>query len=127
MNASEDLFQLIKSLSQNEKRYFRIYASAHILHGKNNYMRLFEAIARQKIYDEKYIKQKFSRERFVKQLSVVKNYLYNLILKSLRNYHSSTSANAVLVNMLRDIEILYDKGLFQEAQKRIKKARRDVK
>ena len=51
-------------------------------------MMLFEAIDKQQSYDEKAVISKFSKEQFVKQFPVAKNYLYNLILKALDVYHS---------------------------------------
>ena len=59
MIASEDLHKLIKSLSQSEKRFFKIYASRHVIGEQNNYVQLFDAIANQKNYNEKAIKEKF--------------------------------------------------------------------
>ena len=88
MTPSEDLFRLIKSLTPNEKGYFKKFSKIHVREGKNNYMMLFEAIDKQIEYDEKAIINKFSKEQFVKQFPVAKNYLYNLILKALDVYHS---------------------------------------
>jgi len=44
MKPSTELFDLIRSLSQSEKRYFKVYASKHVIGKENNYVRLFEAI-----------------------------------------------------------------------------------
>src|SRR5574343_228621 len=111
MKPSDELFLLIKSLKQTEKRYFKIYASKHVIGDKNNYVRLFEVIDKQNEFDEEKIKKVFTGSNFIKQLHVAKNYLYKLILKSLRNYHSEISPDAELKNMLMDVEILYEKAL----------------
>ncbi|MDQ3021512.1 MAG: hypothetical protein M3R36_13225 [Bacteroidota bacterium] len=84
MKVTDDLFQLIKSLTQSEKRFFKVYASLHHIKGdENKYFKLFNAIDKQKIYDEELIRKQFGNEKFLKQLFVVKNYLYHTILKSL--------------------------------------------
>ena len=62
---SDSLHRLIHSLNKPEKRYFNIYASRHSS-GKNNYVKLFEAICLQKQYDEEKIRQKFKQEVFIK-------------------------------------------------------------
>jgi hypothetical protein len=125
MKTTDELFLLIKSLKQTEKRYFKIYASKHVIGEKNNYVRLFEAIDKQKEYDEETIRKKFPNSNFLKQLHVAKNYLYKLILKSLRNYHSELSSVSEIKNVLRDVEILYEKALYKQCRKlllKIKKA-----
>ena len=39
----EALFDLIKSMTMSEKRYFKIYSSKHTIGEKNEYIRLFDA------------------------------------------------------------------------------------
>ncbi len=125
MQVSDDLFQLIKSLTQTEKRYFKLLASLHHNKGSdNNYLKLFNAMEKQKEYDEGKIRKKFKNEKFLKQLFVVKNYLYNNILKSMRLYYSEKSKTAELSDLLRDIDILYDKSLFSQCRKIIEKAKK---
>ena len=45
---SNDLFQLIQSLSRTEKAYFKKYTSLHVIGERNNYVKLFNAIEKQK-------------------------------------------------------------------------------
>jgi len=120
MIKSEQLFYLIKSLNKAEKRYFKLFATSS--NENNNYLLLFDAIDKQDIYDENAIKEKFHNKTFVNQLHVTKNYLNQLILKSLRNFHSSISKDAEIKDLLRDIEILLKKELFQQCTQIIEKA-----
>ena len=125
MKVTDDLFQLIKSLEQSEKRYFKIFASMHIKDTDNNqYLKLFDAIDKQENYDEDDIKEKFAKEKFIKQIHVAKNYLYNNILKSLRLYHSDRSKVNELMDILRDVQILYDKSLYKQCRKLLEKAKK---
>ena len=120
MRASTDLFDLIKSLSQAEKRYFKVYSSLSG-RGKNNSVRLFEAIDKQKEYDEAKVIAKFKGEVFTKQFSVAKNYLYAQLLKSLRSFHDGKSVNSQLSALLLEVELLYQKALYDQCAKLIKK------
>jgi hypothetical protein len=76
MKPSNSLFILIKSLTKSEKRYFKRFCTIYSKERQNNYLLLFNAIAEQKEYDELQIKSKFRNEKFVKQLNVLKVYLY---------------------------------------------------
>ncbi len=124
MKNPSDLFQLIKSLSKSEKRYFKIYASRHVIGEQNNYIKLFDAIDRQKEYDEDAIRKEFASEVFIKQLSVTKNYLYRLILESMRAYHAERTPRAQVRGLLNDADFLIGRRLFEQADKIIDKARK---
>lgn len=125
MKVTDDLFQLIKSLDQSEKRYFKVFATMHIKGAESNkYVTLFDAIEKQDEYDEAAIRKEFKNEKFLNQLHVAKNYLYNNILKSLRLYHSDKSKLNELIDILRDVQILYDKSLYKQCRKLLDKAKK---
>lgn len=125
MKVTDDLFQLIKSLDQSEKRYFKVFATMHIKESDDNkYVMLFDAIDKQENYDESKIRKEFKNEKFLNQLHVAKNYLYNNILKSLRLYHSEKSRLNELMDLLRDVQILYDKSLYKQCRKHLDKAKK---
>lgn len=118
------LFQLIKALSVSEKGYVKKYCAKN---GANPvYLKLLDAIDNQEEYDEKKLKQKFKKEKFVKQFSVAKNYLTKSILRSLRAYHSDSSNNIQVHELLLEIEILYSKRLLGLCEKLLKKAKKIV-
>ncbi|OJJ20501.1 hypothetical protein BKI52_18770 [marine bacterium AO1-C] len=124
MSKKQHLFLLIKSLSKAEKRYFKLFVANQKGSGakNNNYLRLFDAIDQQEAYDEQAIKQKFAGQTFIKQLHVTKNYLNQLILKSLRNFHTKLSKEAELRDLLRDVEILFHKELYDQCRNTLDKA-----
>ncbi len=119
---SEDLFILIKTLSKSEKRYFKVFAAQHAVEN-TVYIALFDALVTQKQYDEKDI---LKRERSIhpKQFHNLKSYLYKLIRKSLRIYHSSKSIEMELKEMLQDVEIFRNKGLYEQCKKILLKAKK---
>jgi hypothetical protein len=124
MKESDELFQLIHSMSRSEKGYFQKFASGNTDSANKNYIRLFELINDQKEYDEEKIKTRFKNEVFIKQLHVTKNYLYHLILKSLRNFHSRSSIDTQLIEYMRDAELLFDKSLHKHGKKVLVKAKK---
>lgn len=109
---STELSELIKSLTSNEKRYFRMYVS--LQKGSKNYIKLFDVIESQKIYDENIIRKKYGREGFAKNLAYTKNYLYKLIFKSLNSYREEKSVDTKLNNILNQCRILFDKSLIRQ-------------
>ena len=121
MPKKNNLFLLIQSLTKAEKRYFKLFAATN--NANANYLLLFDAIDKQDEYDEQAIKKQFGGKPFIKQLHVTKNYLSRLILKSLRNYHSKLSKEAELKDLLRDIEILFRRELFDQCNDSIEKAK----
>lgn len=125
MARKEDLFDLIHSLNRSEKRHFRLFSSA--MRSGANYLRLFDVIDRQNIYDEKAIRKEFAGEAFVKQLHVTKNYLRNAILKSLRAYHGRISRSAELKEMLRNVEIFFSKELYGQCRAEIARAEQQAR
>ena len=122
---SDDLFRLIKSLNKQEKRYFKLHASRHVIGKQNKYVLLFDAIDAQQAYDEKKIRQKFEGEPFTRQLHVAKNYLYQLIMTSLRNFHDSRREDKFYI-LMRDAQLLFDKGLYQQSEKVLQRAKRSA-
>lgn len=102
-------------------------ADIHVIGKQNNYVRLFEAILRQKVYDEAAIKRKFRKETFVKQLTFTKNALSNKILKSLRLYSSGgkgTSVGIRLRESLDNIELLHQKSLLNQLGKELRRSKK---
>lgn len=120
MKKNEELHGLIQSLSKSEKRYFRLFCQRESSGG--NYLRLFDAIAGQEVYEEGKIKAQFEGEKFVRQLHVTKNYLRRLILKSLRNFHGKISKGAELKDLLRNVELLFHKEQFGMCAGELKRA-----
>lgn len=120
-NKTDPLFELIQTLSRSEKRYFRLYGS--VQQNSPNYMRLFEALEKQKQYDENALREQFQGEPFTRQLHVLKNYLQEMLLKSLRSYHANHSIRSQIESLIFDATILRAKGQSKLSKDRLKKAR----
>ena len=122
MKPSTELFDLIKSLTKSEKRFFKLHSALQA--GDKNYLRIFDAVDRQKAYDEEALKTLFAKETFIKHLPSEKNHLYKLILKALRAYHAESTVSGILKQEIKNIEILYQKGLYTECNKLLHRAKR---
>lgn len=110
-------------MSQGEKRYFKQFIS--VFEGKNKtHLKLYNAIDKQQVYDEKALKKKFEKENFAKHFAVAKNSLYNMVLKSLRFYHNNNSPQEKVNNHKGNYILLYNKGLHDLATKEIQKAKK---
>ncbi|TND07534.1 MAG: hypothetical protein FD123_3086 [Bacteroidetes bacterium] len=121
--ASDHLYELIKSLDKQEKRYFKIFASRHVIGGQNDYIKLFDALDRMKQYDETRFRKKLQKEKFITRLPALKNYLYGIILDSSRAYHDDQTVHAKINGLIRDVEFLYTKTLYAQCRKLIAKAK----
>src|SRR5690606_23101086 len=63
-------------------------------------------------------------EKFVKQLSVAKNYLYSLIIRNLVHFTLDETDNAKLHDMVQGIQVLFDKSLFDQSEKLLWRAKK---
>jgi len=112
---SPDLFHLIRSLSPQEKKYFKQYASQYGEGRDNNYLLLFNAMDAQAAYDEEAIKKQFAGHTFIKQLPVAKNYLFEKVLDGLLEMHYSHDDNLLVEKMMARFELLFKRNLIAPA------------
>ncbi|MGQ0828851.1 MAG: hypothetical protein ACT4ON_10700 [Bacteroidota bacterium] len=122
MKDSEELFQLIQSLSGPEKRYFKLMSSAYS--GNKHYLQVFDLMVKQTTYNEEKLRKKIKDKVILKQLPSIKNYLYQLILKSISSFHSDSSEKSRLKNQISQAEHLISMGLIKHAQKLILRSKK---
>ena len=122
MTSTDPLFALIHSLNKAEKIFFKKYSSLHQSSGKaSNYVLLFEAIDKMKTYDEEKLKKKFSNSSVEKYLAASKNYLYNLLVKSMGIFHSYDHVHGKIREQMNSYFFLEDKGLNAQSHKLLQK------
>lgn len=125
MKPSTELHDLIRSLTKSEKRFFKLHSA--LQSGEKNYLRIFDAIDKQPVYDEASLKRQFAKETFIRHFPSEKNHLYKLVLKSLRAYHAESSVSGQLKQQINNIEILFTKALYAEATKVLHRAKKIAK
>jgi hypothetical protein len=126
MKPSSDLHQLIRSLNMSEKRYFKIHSARHVIGDRNNYLRLFDAISRQEVYAEDELRKKFAGETFIRHLPSEKHYLYRQVLECLNAFNRDKTFLSRYAGLLVSIEILYNRGLFAQSERLIRKAKKEA-
>lgn len=120
--ASEEVYNLVRSMTKAEKRYFKNYAGMGTTGKQVGYIKLFDKIGSQKKYNEAKILRGFSKINPF-QFANQKKYLAELILESLRWYHSRHSVDAQLWATLTEMEVLYEKRLLKQCLKVLHKAK----
>jgi hypothetical protein len=125
--ASNNLFELIKSLNKSEKRYFKVFSSRHTIGEENSYIKLFDYIDKMEEYDEEVLFTHFKGKTFLNKFSITKARLYTNILKSLDTFHSTSSVDAQIFRSIHSAEILYNKGLYKQSEKILHSAEKQAR
>lgn len=124
MAKRDRLLDLVHTLSMSEKRYFSVFAQRHITKGNPSYLQLFELACSLDTPDSKAFEAAVKEANIpAKYLAADKNYLYNLLMRALSNFHSSRTNSMQVKEWLHQVEILFDKGLYDQCLHLTKKAR----
>jgi hypothetical protein len=115
--ASNQLHELIKSLSSAEKRYFKLFSERHPTKEKKSYIKLFAEIDKQSEYNEAILLEKLRDSALTRHFSIAKNRLYHQLLRSLDSFHSSNSIEPELYQYLHYANILFDKTLYGQCER----------
>lgn len=116
---SDHLHRLIGSLSRSEKGYFKKHSQLHVIGESNNYLRLFEAISKQKVYNESRLQKQLNLNS--RQFATVKNYLHRQLLKVLSNFHAGNDPLLEIQEGYQQALILRRKGFLVEAGRRLRR------
>ncbi|MCP4443176.1 MAG: hypothetical protein GY810_30070 [Aureispira sp.] len=122
MAVSNELYELIQSLSKEEKHHFKLQASKF---GRKDsvYIKIFDLMSRQRKYDEEKIKKKLQEHKSIKQFHVLKNYLYQQVLESLESYHEDEFILHQAIKQLHQSTLLFDRGLYEQAKELLEQAK----
>jgi len=127
MTPTDDLFLLVKSLNGSEKRYFKIWASKHVIGQKNKYEQLFDAfdaLPAHEPYNETTFKQQLTDAALVKHFADEKKNLLELITKAMRAYYAEKTIDHQISDLLLDEEFYRQKRLNHLRKKTIDKAKK---
>ena len=120
----DHIFELIHNMQKSERRYFKIYASKHVIGEENNYEALFDFFAKLDVYNEEQLRQHFAGQAMLNNLTITFHRLYDHLLKALESYHASTSVDLELRHLLNYADILYNKSLYAACAKMCKKIKK---
>jgi hypothetical protein len=117
---STDLFDLIRSMTAAEKRYFKLGSKSGDKKQQDYYI-LFSLINKQQVYDENELLDQLAKEGLAKHLPFKKIHLHTQILESLNNFYRTAGPEEEVLNLLQNLKILYDRGLYWQSEKLVKK------
>jgi hypothetical protein len=120
----DDVFELVKALTPNEKRYFKIFAKQHGEESTPKYVDLFEAMEKLHEFDLDKLGELIVDKRILKFLNQEKKYLKEKLLDALRIFRGAKSVDSLLHRLLEDQAILYEKGLFSQSQRQLSKGKK---
>lgn len=121
MKSQDDLYDLVKSLSTAEKRYFKVH-SGKGTGREGNFLQLFDALDSLDDYDEDRLKKKLKGVSFVSFLSVEKGKLYDALMRAMRNYYSEKSVDTRIYELMQEEVFLRGKGLNSLRERTLEKA-----
>ena len=124
MSSNSDVWELVHALSKTEKRYFRRYAALRGDSEDLNYLKLFDLLQQQEVFDAEKLLLALDDPHFRKRFSAHKNYLHQLIRKSMRAYNAGRFAFVQIQGLIADGAFLYHKTLYDQSWKMFRKARK---
>lgn len=119
---TDDLMQLIESMTRSEKRHFRLFVGRNQASEDMLFMQLFDFLERHKTYDEAELLKKLPDIKKA-QLSNLKAHLYKQMLISLRLLNKSGNDDIQIREMIDYARILYNKGLYRQSLDILDKAK----
>ncbi|HIO71879.1 MAG TPA: hypothetical protein EYN38_02100 [Flavobacteriales bacterium] len=114
------VFDLIKSMTQAEKRYFKRHATLHSEKKENKYVRLFDLMAGQNEFIRSALEKSMDLPNFAQE----KRHLYTRLLASLSAFRRGASVDERIGTMLNNHRILRQKGARSYAAKELKRAKK---
>ena len=125
MTPSNDLFDLIKSLTPQEKKFLTAQLAAS---GEDEsvYKKLYDAVEKQSEYDEQKIKKQFVKTINERSFPVIKNRLFHTILDALRVSSADDLPDFSVRLMIEKAIVLNEKKLRDAAWKLTLKAKEEA-
>ncbi len=119
---TDDLIQLIRSLTRAEKRHFRLFVRRNQASDDILFLQLFDFLDKHQDYDEALILRKLPGIK-KRQLSNLKAHLYKQLLISLRLLNTNHVYEIQIREMIDFAKVLYDKGLYRQSLDILEKAK----
>ena len=116
---AEEIYELIKSLTASEKRYFKMFTKFQV--GSKSYLALFDLIERQKQFHEKIITQKFLQHHKATNFPAIKKYLFEQIIASLKSFGAYKDLDSDHTDLIETYKVLHSKGLYGQSARLLRK------
>ena len=119
---TDDLIQLIKSMTRAEKRHFRLFVKRNQSSEDILFLKLFDFLDKKQAYNEPLILKKLVGIK-KRQLSNLKAHLYKQLLMSLRLLSRNYDIDIQIREQIDYARVLYNKGLYSQSQDVLDKAK----
>jgi hypothetical protein len=120
---SDQLFQVIKSMNKNEKRYFKMITASSGDNEDKKIIVVFDEINNQTAYDEKVLLHKNPGIN-PKQLPNLKAYLQEKILQTLRQFNASRLPDLQIREQIDYAQLLFERHLLKQGIVCLSKAKK---
>ncbi|MEZ4985758.1 MAG: hypothetical protein R2795_12110 [Saprospiraceae bacterium] len=111
---TDDLLQLIVSLTRAEKRHFRLFVKRNQSTNDILFLQLFDHLDKYQEYDENALLKKIPEIK-KSQLSNLKAHLYKQLLTSLRLLAKNNNEDILIRESIDYARVLYNKGLYRQS------------
>ncbi|MCB0514715.1 MAG: hypothetical protein R2798_04335 [Chitinophagales bacterium] len=119
----KSLYQLIKTLTRGEKRAFSLFVTKYSKENSPASVRLYEIIDTLDEYDAEDLQKKIEAHDVSKNMSVVRSQLQKMLLTSLVSQYAKSNILAQIFELINNANLLYNRGVLDEAVISIDKAR----
>lgn len=114
-----ELYELVRSLTKSEKRYFSLYT--RFQGGSKAYLYLFEIVDRMKTFDEAKIRAQFVKQYRITHFPATKQYLFQQLIAALRSFGAYKDLDSDHTDMIETYKVLHYKGLHGQSAKLLKR------
>lgn len=125
MASLKDLHQLIHSLSKYEKIQLKLHFETFAGKAKTDYSNSYKCIAKHKNFDRQKLNEALDKLKKRKNLSEFNTNLYHFIVDALIIIHRKKQKKIALHRDIQAIELLFDRALFDQADKALKKIQKN--
>jgi len=126
MKPSTLLFDLIQSLSKEERSAFQTFARWKGGNKPHKYLLLFECMATESSYNEELIKEKITQDIPSRNFAFQKNYLRNQLFEFLLQQQEHLDKETQALNQLALIKLLFRRGHIKLALEEFEKAQQQI-
>lgn len=119
---TDNLLQLIRTLTPAEKRHFRLFAKRNQASDDLIFLQLFDLLDKRNEYEKDYLLRKIPGLK-KRQLANQKAHLYRQLLTSLRLLAQKRSEGIQIREAIDHARVLYDRGLYRQALDKLAQAK----
>lgn len=123
MSRKKQTYQLIKGLSQGEKRFFTLYMSKYSKKKNNNITQLCDIYDSNTEWNEQNIKKSLKKEKLDGFTSVLNNRLLDKLITGLRIQSTDNIIDLSINRFVEEARILFQREIFELAIDKIRKAK----